>query len=229
MISIRRNYERGTTELDWLRSKHTFSFGGYYDPCYKGVSALRVINEDHVAPGKGFATHSHEDMEIVSYVISGAVEHKDSLGNIQRVATGEFQLLSAGSGVAHSEYNPSDQDPLVFLQVWIEPSTLGVAPNYQHKYFKPGDSLQLVASPDGRDGTLRIHQSVSLYRILFNKRGSLTQELQSGRTAYVHVLSGDLSIDRKPMKAGDGAILQHISTLKFRTETGTEALVFELP
>ncbi len=229
MITVRKNYERGTTELGWLHSKHTFSFADYYDPCYVGVSTLRVINDDHVEPGKGFPMHSHQDIEILSYVTEGAIEHKDNLGNVEKITAGEFQLMSAGTGITHSEYNASQTDPLRFLQIWIIPHEMGVTPSYQQKQFDRERGVQLVVSPDGRDGTLSIHQNAYLYRVLLDRSGRAFQELIDGRTVYVHVLSGVLDVEGKILKQGDGAVIQHVGLLRLQTDSGTEALLFDLP
>ena len=168
MINIRPSDERGRANHGWLQSRHTFSFASYYDPRFMGVSALRVINDDKVAPGNGFATHSHADMEIISYVKKGAIQHKDSMGNIETLPAGEFQLMSAGTGVTHSEYNPSTQEPLEFLQIWIQPNVYGIKPGYQQKKFPNHDGLQLIASPDARAGSLRLHQDACLHQLRLN-------------------------------------------------------------
>ncbi len=229
MITVRKNYERGVTELAWLHSKHTFSFGDYYDPCYRGVSALRVINDDHVEPGKGFPPHAHQDMEIISYVTDGTIEHKDNLGNIESITAGEIQVLSAGTGITHSEFNVSQTDPLKFLQIWIAPHEIGVTPSYQKYKFAREHGTQLIVSPDGRDGTLRIHQDAFVYRVLLTKNGRAFQEQFDGRTAYIHVVSGVMDVEGKILKDGDGAVVQHVGLLKLRTDMGTEALFFDLP
>ncbi len=229
MITVRKNYERGVTELGWLHSKHTFSFGDYYDPCYKGVSALRVINDDDIAPGQGFSTHSHQDMEIITYVTEGVIEHKDNLGNAQKVGAGEYQLVSAGTGISHSEFNASQADPATLLQIWITPHELGVNPGYQYKVLNREHGIQLIVSPDGRDDTLRLHQDAYLYRILLGRNGRVLQEQYDGRSAYVHVVSGVLHVEGKILKQGDGAVVQHVGLLRLRTDSGTEALFFDLP
>jgi len=162
MVYLRRSHERGPSDLGWLQSRHTFSFGNYYDPDHSGVSVLRVINDDQVRAGAGFATHSHQDMEIISYVKQGTIEHKDSMGNVEVLPAGEFQLMSAGTGVTHSEYNPSDAEARSFLQIRIQPAELGVDPGYQQKSFGLNKGLTAIVSPDGRDGTLTIHQDAWL-------------------------------------------------------------------
>lgn len=229
MIEVRRGEDRGLADHGWLQSRHTFSFAGYYDPDYMGVSALRVINDDRVAPGKGFSTHSHQDMEIISYVKHGQIEHQDSMGNIEKLPAGEFQLMTAGSGVTHSEYNPSLKDHLEFLQIWIEPNVFGIEPGYQQKLFDDVPGLQLIASPDGRDGSLLIHQDASLYQLRLEDGQSATYTLDNGRTAYLHVVSGDVSVNGEALKAGDGVTIQNVDVIEFSGGDNTEALLFDLP
>ena len=229
MIEVRRSEDRGLADHGWLQSRHTFSFANYYDPKYMGISALRVINDDRVAPGKGFAIHSHQDMEIISYVKHGIIEHKDSMGNIEKLPMGEFQLMSAGSGVTHSEYNPSLSDQLEFLQIWIQPSVYGIKPGYQQKRFGDVQGLQLIASPDARNGSLLIHQDASLYQLRLEYGQSATHSLDSGRIAYVHVVSGDLSINGEQLKAGDGATIKAVDVIELTSGNNTEALLFDLP
>lgn len=229
MIEIRRSEERGPANHGWLQSRHTFSFAGYYDPAHMGVSALRVINDDKVAPGRGFATHSHQDMEIISYVKKGTIEHKDSMGNKEKLPPGEFQLMSAGTGVTHSEYNPSLSDGLEFLQIWIEPNVLGIEPGYQQKRFDDVDGLQLIASPDARDGSLHVHQDASLYQLRLGDGDSATHTLELGRTAYVHVVDGDITIDGQVLHEGDGATVREVSSIDFSASSNSEALMFDLP
>ena len=229
MIKIRRSEDRGPANHGWLESRHTFSFAGYYDPDHMGVSALRVINDDKVSPGAGFATHSHQDMEIISYVKNGTIEHKDSMGNVETLPVGEFQLMSAGTGVTHSEYNPSATESLEFLQIWIEPNILGIEPGYQQKLFDYKDGLQLIASPDASDGSLLIHQDACLYhlRLEVNKTTIHTPELS--RTIYVHVISGDININGENLKEGDGATIKGVQAVEFLADENSEALVFDLP
>lgn len=229
MITIRRSEDRGPANHGWLQSRHTFSFANYYDPKYMGVSALRVINDDQVAPGRGFAPHSHQDMEIISYVKQGVIEHKDSMGNIERLPAGEFQLMSAGTGVTHSEYNPSTTDALAFLQIWIIPNEYGVDPGYQQKRFEPKTGLQLVISPDGREQSLRVHQDAYLYQLLLDADGHAVHELATGRTVYVHVVSGQLSVNGEILREGDGATVKDMSKVEFMGEAQCNALVFDLP
>lgn len=229
MIEIRYSQDRGPADHGWLQSRHTFSFAGYYDPRHMGVSALRVINDDRVAPGQGFATHSHGDMEIISYVKKGTIEHKDSMGNIETLPAGEFQVMSAGSGITHSEYNPSDTDELEFLQIWIQPNVYGIEPGYQQKRFDDVQGLQLIASPDARDGSLLIHQDASLYQLRLENGASAGHALDPGRTVYVHVVSGGVSVNGTGLHEGDGATIRDVDTIAFTGDDATEALVFDLP
>lgn len=229
MITVRHSEARGVTRLSWLRSQHSFSFGSYYDPEHMGVSALRVINDDHITSGAGFAPHSHQDMEIITYVTKGAIEHKDSMGNTKSLPAGEFQLMSAGSGVTHSEYNPSESEPLELLQIWIQPNQLGIEPGYQQKAFTRQQGLSLIASPDARDGSFLMHQDASLYRLVLQDEESLSYDLAEGRTAYVHVVSGELKIDAQHLRAGDGAAISQVKQLVFSGVDNAEALVFDLP
>lgn len=229
MLTIRPNETRGSTRLNWLRSQHSFSFGSYYDPEHMGVSALRVINDDRVTPGAGFAPHSHQDMEIITYVTQGAIAHKDSMGNIKSLPAGEFQLMSAGSGVTHSEYNPSRSEPLELLQIWIRPSQFGVEPGYQQKAFAPRQGLSLIVSSKARDGSLRLHQDASLYRLILPAGDNSAISLDEGRTAYVHVVKGELKINGERLRAGDGAAVSQVSELQFSGLSSAEALVFDLP
>lgn len=227
MIDIRRGDERGPTRLSWLDSRHTFSFGDYYAPEHMGVSVLRVLNDDSVTPGGGFGSHPHRDMEIISYVLSGTIEHKDSMGNIQRLPAGEFQLMSAGTGVVHSEYNPSATDPLRFLQIWVRPNELGIDPGYQQKRFPHVNGRQLVVSPDGRDGTLKIHQDVHIEHVRLKRGDELDASPAGGRVNYLHLVSGRLAFDEDQLDAGDGATISGELTL--RCVSDAEALLFDLP
>jgi quercetin 2,3-dioxygenase len=229
MINIRRSDERGPADHGWLQSKHTFSFAGYYDPKHMGVSKLRVINDDKVLPGRGFDTHSHQDMEIISYVKKGTIEHKDSMGNVEKLPAGEFQLMSAGTGVTHSEYNPSTTEPLAFLQIWIEPDTLGVKPGYQQKHFENKQGLQLIASPDGRESSLRIKQNASLYQLRVDKDEVASHTIEAGRTVYVHIVSGVITLNGEQLNEGDGATITESAVIEFTGIESSEALVFDLP
>jgi len=229
MIDIRRSSERGPADHGWLQSRHSFSFAAYYDPEHMGVSALRVINDDRVSPGCGFATHSHQDMEIISYVKKGAIEHKDSMGHVETLPAGEFQLMSAGSGVTHSEYNPSTTEPLELLQIWIEPDVTGIDPGYQQKRFETRQGLQLIASPDAREASLLMHQDACLYQLRLHADQSVSYSLEPGRTVYVHIISGAISVDGERLNEGDGATLQADAVLEFTGRGDSEALVFDLP
>lgn len=229
MIEIRRSEDRGPTQLSWLKSRHTFSFGGYYDPDFMGVSALRVINDDQVIPGAGFATHSHQDMEIISYVKQGSIEHKDSMGNIEVLPAGEFQLMSAGTGVTHSEYNPSQTESLKFLQIWIQPDQLGIEPCYQQKQFEHQEGLQLIASPDAREGSLLLHQDAALYQLILTNDQSATYEPDKQRTLYVHLVAGELKVNGETLHEGDGAFITNVDAVLFDSTENSEALVFNLP
>jgi len=229
MIYLRRSNERGPSDLGWLQSHHTFSFGSYHDPDHMGVSVLRVINDDRVQAGAGFATHSHQDMEIISYVKQGTIEHKDSMGHVEVLPAGEFQLMSAGTGVTHSEYNPSDSRALSFLQIWIQPAELGVQPRYQQKSFGTNRGLTPIVSPDGHDGTLRIHQNAYLYQLRLDRGQTKQHTLATGRTNYVHLISGGLGVNEYMLKAGDGIGLSKVAMIHFNAQDTTEALLFDLP
>ena len=229
MIEIRHSNERGRADHGWLQSRHTFSFAGYYDPDHMGVSSLRVINDDRVSPGSGFATHSHQDMEIISYVKKGLIEHKDSMGNVEKLPAGEFQLMSAGTGVTHSEYNPSTSEALEFMQIWIEPDVFGIKPGYQQKRFEAREGLQLIASPDAREGSLLIHQDACLYQLFLNAGQTASHSLESGRTVYVHVVSGTISVNGEHLSGGDGATVTAVDVAAFSCSESSEALVFDLP
>jgi len=229
MLIIRHGAERGITDWGWLYSQHTFSFGRYHDPYHMGVSALRVINDDHVQPGAGFGTHGHEDMEILSYVLQGVIEHQDSMGHVERLTAGEFQLMTAGTGITHSEYNASDMDPLHFLQIWIEPNQRGLTPGYQQKRFSPTTGTQLIASPDGREGSLVIHQDARLYHVVLEQDQQTDYPAAQGRTLYLHVFQGSLRVQAQPLQAGDGATLTQEQAMRLKATTDAEALLFDLP
>lgn len=221
--------ERGVADFGWLHSRHSFSFGSYLDPKHMGFSVLRVINEDEVVPGKGFGRHGHRDMEIITYVLSGELEHQDSLGNTHRVRAGEVQRMSAGTGVVHSEYNASDSEPVHFLQIWILPSRAGIAPGYQQQVFRQTAPLTPLVTPDGRDGTLSLHQDASLYRLKLN--GGEAQRLTSGkRQGYLHVIKGEAQARQLLLSSGDGlGVGSHQEFSVEAAEQGLEALWFDLP
>lgn len=230
MISIRRSNQRGSANFGWLNSKHTFSFGNYYDERQMGFSALRVINDDRVAADSGFDTHGHRDMEIISYVLDGEIAHKDSAGNVATLPPGEFQLMSAGSGIRHSEFNPSPTKELHFLQIWIQPNVYGQTPGYQQKDFGSQKGLTLAISPDGEAGSLVIKQDARLYQLLLD--GNTTAELPASvkRKYYVHVINGELAIEGEIVKSGDGAKIEDINSLVMvAQQKAVKALVFDLP
>lgn len=232
MITIRPAAERGHARFNWLDSYHSFSFGDYYDPQYMGVSNLRVINDDTVAPGGGFATHGHRDMEIVSYVLEGALEHEDSMGNGSVIRPGDVQLMSAGTGVAHSEYNHSDAEPVHFLQIWLQPNRRGVEPGYAQKQFAEDErrgQLRLLVSPDGRDDSLAAHQDAMLYGGLLTAGEALEHMLDGSGRGYLHVARGTLSLNGKPLSTGDGARIEEESILRLEGLEDAEILFFELP
>lgn len=230
MISIRRSNERGGANFGWLNSKHTFSFGNYYDERHMGFSALRVINDDRVTPGAGFDTHGHRDMEIISYVLDGEIAHKDSEGNVATLPPGEFQLMSAGSGIRHSEFNPSRTNGLHFLQIWIQPNVYGQAPGYQQKDFGRNKGLTLAVSPDGEAGSLVIKQDARLYQLLLDANTSAELPASAQRKYYVHVIKGELAIEGEIVKPGDGAKIENINQLTMvAQQQAVQALVFDLP
>jgi redox-sensitive bicupin YhaK (pirin superfamily) len=231
MITIRRANERGHAEHGWLDSYHTFSFADYQDPKHMGFQALRVINEDRVAPGQGFGTHGHRDMEIISYVLEGALAHKDSMGTGSVLRPGDVQCMSAGTGVRHSEFNGSDSEPVHFLQIWIIPDKAGYAPSYQEKKFSDDDKrgrLRLVASSDGKDGSLTIHQDAKLYAGLFSAGEQAKLELLPGRRAWVHVAKGALTVNGELLKAGDAAAIEKTAAVEISGQDAGEVLVFDL-
>ena len=232
MIEIRRAGERGHANHGWLDSYHSFSFADYYDPAHMGFSVLRVINEDRVTPGMGFPTHAHRDMEIVSYVLEGALEHKDSMGNGSVIRPGDVQRMSAGTGVRHSEYNASKADLVHFLQIWILPKSNGIASGYEQKYFAPEDlcgQLRLIASPDGRDGSVTIHQNAFLYATKLENKTSVTHPLAPGRKAYIHVARGEATVSGHVLTAGDGVKIEKENQVTLSSSGAGEALLFDLP
>jgi redox-sensitive bicupin YhaK (pirin superfamily) len=233
MITLRPAGERGTANHGWLDSRHTFSFGHYYDPKHMGFGPLRVINEDRVRPGAGFDTHGHRDMEIISYVLEGALEHKDSIGTGSVIRPGEVQVMSAGTGIRHSEYNHSKKDPVHFLQIWVLPDRQGLAPRYDQKAFSPSEKcgrLRLVGSPDGRDGSIVIHQDVELYDALLADGDAVTRDLKTGRKNWVQVVRGAVDVNGKAASAGDGIALENEDKLSITARADdSEVLVFDLP
>ncbi len=228
-MRIIRSDDRGRSQYGWLDSRHTFSFADYYDPDNKGVSVLRVINDDIVAPGAGFATHSHRDVEIISYILEGAIEHKDSLGNITRLEAGDFQVMTAGTGVTHSEYNASPTEQLRFLQIWIWPHIKGLTPTYAEKAFPTTTKRQLIASPDGRDGSLLINQDATLERLQLAAGDTDILSAGAARTGLLHIVSGAIDTATASLGAGDAVITDDGSKLQLAVTVDTEALWFNLP
>ena len=231
MQSIRRSAERGHANHGWLESRHSFSFADYFDPEHIEFGALRVINEDRVAPGMGFGTHGHRDMEIVSYVLAGALEHRDSMGNGSVMRPGDVQRMSAGTGVMHSEFNGSKAEPVHFLQIWIQPSRRGTPPGYEQKHFGPAEKrgrLRLIVSPDGADGSLRMQQDARLYAGLFDGAEQASLALGDSRMAYVHVVRGALTVNGTPLEGGDALQLRDVDAVHLSHGRDAEVLVFDL-
>lgn len=229
MFAMRYADQRGKADFGWLQSRHTFSFASYYDPAQMGFSALRVINDDKVAPGAGFDTHGHKDMEILSLVLEGSIAHKDSAGNTKILPVGEYQLMSAGSGIYHSEFNASDSQPLRFLQIWLQPDRSGGKPHYQQKAFTQRDGLTLILSPDGRDGSLTVRQNALLYQLLLPAAATQTLAIAPGRNVYIHLISGELELAGHHLGAGDGIKVSGQTQLQFNAQSALKALVFDLP
>jgi len=233
MIDIRHSEERGAANFGWLDSRHTFSFGDYYDAKQMGFGPLRVINEDLVSPGQGFGTHGHKDMEIISYVLEGALEHKDSIGTGSVIRPGDVQVMSAGTGVSHSEFNHSKTEPVHFLQIWVVPDREGIAPRYEQKTFPDVDKrrkLRLVGSSDGREGSVVVHQDVSLFAALLNSGEQVTYALQSGRKGWLQIVRGSVTMNGRDLDAGDGAAVTGEPALAVTAKVdATEILLFDLP
>ncbi|HMS26655.1 MAG TPA: pirin family protein [Burkholderiaceae bacterium] len=231
MITMRKSQERGYADHGWLKSYHSFSFAGYYDPEHMGFGNLRVINEDRIAPGMGFGTHGHSDMEIISYVLSGNLAHKDSMGNVKGIPPGDVQRMSAGSGVQHSEFNHAKDEETHFLQIWIEPNTSGIAPSYEQKTFSKADKqgkLKLVASPTGADGSVKIHASADVYAGLFDTGETAQLSLAANHKSYVHLVRGELKVNGIALKAGDAAKLVNEQAVNITDAVDAEVLVFVL-
>ncbi len=231
MIKLRRSDARGHTKLEWLDSRHTFSFGDYHDPQYMGFSDLRVINEDRVAPGAGFGTHSHRDMEIITYVLEGALAHKDSTGTSSAIRAGDVQRMSAGTGISHSEYNASKTEPVHFLQIWITPDQTGLKPGYEQRSFKLGNNngkWVLIAAQNGRDGAVKVHQDVDLYLAAISAGQQLNYRLKPGRQAWLQVTRGAAALNGSPLGAGDGAAVSQENILEVRAVEVAELLLFDL-
>ena len=232
MIRVRRAEERGHADHGWLDSFHTFSFADYYDPAEMGWGALRVINEDRVQPGQGFGTHGHRDMEIISYVLEGALQHRDSMGNGAVIRPHEVQRMSAGRGVMHSEFTASQQDPVHFLQIWIRPKANGIRPGYEQKLFAPEEKrhrLRLVASGDGREGSVTIHQDADLYAALLDAGDRVVHRPADGRLAYAQVARGAVRINGERLGAGDGARIAGEQDIAIEAVEPSEVLLFDLP
>ena len=231
MIVIRKNAERGYFDHGWLKTYHTFSFADYFDREHMSFGSLRVINEDFVQAGKGFGTHPHRDMEIITYILEGQLAHKDSMGNGSTIQRGDVQRMSAGTGVTHSEYNASPSESVHLLQIWILPKYTGLYPSYEQKYFdsrEKQDRLRLVASPDGRDGSVTIHQDASMYAGILSEGKELSHSLASGRRAYLQVARGALKVNGERLEAGDGAKVTDEKTIKLAAAKDSELLLFDL-
>ncbi|MGH8736035.1 MAG: pirin family protein [Burkholderiales bacterium] len=231
MIELRRAAERGHSNHGWLDSSHSFSFADYHDPRYMGFGSLRVINEDRIQPGTGFATHSHRDMEIVSYVLEGALAHQDSMGNGSTIVPGDVQRMSAGTGVRHSEYNHERSSVTHFLQIWIEPAARGIAPGYEQKHYDVASKrghLRLVVSPDGRDGSVTIHQDAYMYAAQLNEGERVVYPLPNGRRAYVHVARGSLAANGNALGAGDALKASDVAEIVLERGEQAEVLLFDL-
>lgn len=231
MITVRQAKERGHFNFGWLDTNHTFSFGEYYDPRFMGFRDLRVINEDRVQPGRGFPTHAHRDMEIISYVLEGGLEHKDSIGTGSVIRPGEVQRMSAGRGVRHSEYNHSADEPVHFLQIWIIPNEEGIEPSYEQKAHADEEKrgrLRLIASPDGRDNSVRLHQDATLYATLLEPNQEVSYQLDSERYAWVQVARGAIMLNDQPLNTSDGAAVSREQSLKITGVEPAEVLLFDL-
>ena len=231
MIELRKSAERGHANHGWLDSYHSFSFADYQDPRHMGYSNLRVINEDVVQPGQGFGTHGHRDMEIITYILEGALEHKDSMGNGSVIRPGDVQRMSAGTGVRHSEFNPSPDELVHLLQIWIEPAANGIAPGYEEKHFDAASKrgrLRLVASQDAREGSVKIHQDAAMYAALLDGTERATHALAAGRKAYVHVARGKVTVNGQALVAGDAVKITGEAGVTMENGAGAEVLLFDL-
>ena len=231
MIELRRGTQRGHANHGWLDSWHSFSFADYYDPQQMGFGALRVINEDRIEPGAGFGTHGHRDMEIISYVLDGELAHRDSIGNGSVIRPGDVQRMSAGRGVMHSEFNHSQERSVHFLQIWIEPNVFGISPGYEERHFDPASrrgQLRLIASPDGRDGPVRIHQDAYVYAGLFDGAEAAALPIAAGRRAYLHVARGAVTANGRPLQAGDALKISEETRIELANGLAAEVLLFDL-
>ena len=232
MLQVRQSESRGKANHGWLDSKHSFSFGHYHDPEHVGFGPLLVINEDQVHGGQGFGTHGHRDMEIISYVLSGALEHKDSMGTGSVLHYGDVQRMSAGTGVRHSEFNGDRSEPVHFLQIWIQPNQLGIPPSYEEKHFTPESKLgklALIASNDGRNGSVLIHQDAEIYATIMTSGDRLQHELKAGRQSYVHVIRGEVTVNGTALQGGDAAKITDETLVTLDNAKAAEILVFDLP
>ena len=231
MLTLRKSADRGYADHGWLKSFHSFSFAGYHDPRHMGWGNLRVINEDRIAPGTGFGTHGHRDMEIISYVIAGELAHKDSMGNVKGIPPGDVQRMSAGRGVMHSEFNHAPNDTTHFLQIWIEPNVTGIEPGYEQKTFAQSEKtgrLRLVASPDAADGSVLIHADARVYSGLLDGAQTAKLALAPGRKAYVHLVRGNIDVNGQSLTTGDAALLESEAFVQLGNGLGAEVLVFDL-
>lgn len=232
MLRLRKSAERGHVNLGWLDSWHSFSFGEYYDPEYMGYSVLRVINEDVIVPAKGFGMHPHRNMEIVTYMLRGALRHEDSLGNGSVIRAGDVQRMTAGSGIVHSEFNASDSEPVHLLQIWVLPERNGLEPGYEEKHFSDAEKQNrwcLIASPDGRDGSLTVHQNASIYAALLADGDELEYCVQTGRSLYLQMVRGLVNVAGESMQAGDAAKIEEPQGTRIKCIKAAELLLFDLP
>lgn len=229
MIYVRKSNDRGFASHGWLKSWHTFSFANYYDEKFMGVSVLRVINEDIIDAGSGFPTHPHQDMEILTYILEGTVEHEDSMGNKDQIHAGEFQIMSAGTGIRHSEYNPNPDKPLHLYQIWIIPDKKGIKPRYEQKTFDVKEGKQLVLSPDERDGSLKVHQDMKLWRWAFKSGQSANSEITGSRKVWIQVVKGSLKINDVAIGTSDGVAIWDEDKFTITAETDSEILLFDMP
>jgi quercetin 2,3-dioxygenase len=232
MITVRKAEDRGRFQIGWLDSRHSFSFGQYYDPQHMGVSLLRVINDDRITPGAGFGTHPHRDMEIVSYVLDGELEHRDSMGNGSVIRPHDVQRMSAGTGVTHSEFNPSQDNGTNFLQIWLLPKYKGIKPGYEQKHFAPEErsgKLQLLISPDGDDGSISANTDASMYGAILNDGESVSHDIARDKLLYVHVARGAISLNGETLGGGDGATVSDEESVTLVGQGSAEVLLFEMP
>ncbi|EKT56117.1 pirin family protein [Providencia burhodogranariea] len=229
MIYLRKANERGHANHGWLDSWHTFSFANYYDEQFMGFSALRVINEDFIDAGQGFGTHPHKDMEILTYVLEGAVAHKDSMGNIEQIPAGEFQIMSAGTGISHSEFNPDDKQTLHLYQIWIMPERAGVKPRYEQKRFDSTSGKQLVLSPDARDGSLKVYQDMTLSRWALPTNETQTYTIEDKRVVWIQVVKGNIEVNGQAATTSDGLAIWQENSLTIKSDENSEILLFDLP